>query len=209
MENYDIDKMSKEELEKFIKSDDYYRDFVLYKNYLKFGEYFLKNKVVREKRRFVEAIKSLFKHFPKAGQIVFTKLYGLDENNPIPQTIEEFSKDYNIEIKDIKFTDEFITKSSKEYLKYLSKIMIDNNIGIKYQEKINKEKLKKIEQDYDILSVTKMRNNKYSNEFLEDFISKSKEHLYIDGIISRPYVDENKLKDILILVPKTKMEIAN
>ena len=89
------------------------------------------------------------------------------------------------------------------------KIMIDNNIGIKYQEKINKEKLKKIEQDYDILSVTKMRNNKYSNEFLEDFISKSKEHLYIDGIISRPYVDENKLKDILILVPKTKMEIAN
>ena len=118
-------------------------------------------------------------------------------------------KNYNIEIKDIKFTDEFITKSSKEYLKYLSKIMIDNNIGIKYQEKINKEKLKKIEQDYDILSVTKMRNNKYSNEFLEDFISKSKEHLYIDGIISRPYVDENKLKDILKLVPKTKMEIAN
>ena len=101
MENYNIDKMSKEELEKFIKSDDYYRDFVLYKNYLKFGEYFLKNKVVREKRRFVEAIKSLFKHFPKAGQIVFTKLYGLDENNPIPQTIEEFSKDYNIEIKDV------------------------------------------------------------------------------------------------------------
>lgn len=37
----------------------------------------------------------------KAGQIVFTKLYGLDENNPIPQTIEEFSKDYNIEIKDV------------------------------------------------------------------------------------------------------------
>ena len=118
-------------------------------------------------------------------------------------------KNYNIKIKNIKFTDELITKSSKEYLKYLSKIMIDNNIGIKYQEKINKEKLKKIEQDYDILSVTKMRNNKYSNEFLEDFISKSKEHLYIDGIISRPYVDENKLKDILILVPKTKMEIAN
>ena len=118
-------------------------------------------------------------------------------------------KNYNIEIKNIKFTEEFMTKSSKEYLKYLNKIIIDNNIGIKYQEEINKEKLKKIEQDYNILSVTKMRNNKYSNEFLEDFISKSKEHLYIDGIISRPYVDENKLKDILILVPKTKMEIAN
>ena len=118
-------------------------------------------------------------------------------------------KNYNIEIKDIKFTDEFITKSSKEYLKYLNKIMNDNNIGIKYQKEINKEKLKDLEQDYDILSVTKMKNNKYSNEFLGDFISKSKEHLYIDGIISCPYVDENKLKDILILVPKTKTKIAN
>ena len=118
-------------------------------------------------------------------------------------------KNYNIEIKNIKFTDEFITKSSKEYLKYLNKIMTDNNIGIKYQEEINKEKLKKLEQDYDILSVAKIKDNKYSNEFLEDFISKSKEHLYIDGIISCPYVEKNKLKDILILVPKTKMEIAN
>ena len=118
-------------------------------------------------------------------------------------------KNYNIEIKDIKFTDEFITKSSKEYLKYLNKIMTDNNTGIKYQKEINKEKLKDLEQDYDILSVTKMKNNKYSNEFLGDFTSKSKEHLYIDGIISCPYVKDNKLKDILILVPKTKMEIAN
>ena len=118
-------------------------------------------------------------------------------------------KNYNIEIKDIKFTDEFITKSSKEYLKYLNKIMTDNNTGIKYQKEINKEKLKDLEQDYDILSVTKMKNNKYSNEFLGDFISKSKEHLYIDGIISCPYVEENKLKDILILVPKTKTKIAN
>ena len=118
-------------------------------------------------------------------------------------------KNYNIEIKNIKFTDEFITKSSKEYLNYLNRIMIDNNIGIKYQEEINEEKLKTIEQDYDILSVTKMKNNKYSNEFLANFISKAKEHLYIDGIISCPYVDENKLKDILILVPKTKIKIAN
>ena len=155
--------------------------------------------------------------FTDVKNIGFTFLYNLlsreTKRDMIHRLVSQIEitrdKNYNIKIKNIKFTDELITKSSKEYLKYLSKIMIDNNIGIKYQEKINKEKLKKIEQDYDILSVTKMRNNKYSNEFLEDFISKSKEHLYIDGIISRPYVDENKLKDILILVPKTKMEIAN
>ena len=155
--------------------------------------------------------------FTNIKNIGFTFLYDLlsreAKRDMIHRLVSQIEitrdKNYNIEIKNIKFTEEFMTKSSKEYLKYLNKIIIDNNIGIKYQEEINKEKLKKIEQDYNILSVTKMRNNKYSNEFLEDFISKSKEHLYIDGIISRPYVDENKLKDILILVPKTKMEIAN
>ena len=155
--------------------------------------------------------------FTNIRNIGFTFLYDLlsreAKRDMIHRLVSQIEitrdKNYNIEIKNIKFTDEFITKSSKEYLKYLNKIMTDNNIGIKYQEEINNEKLKKLEQDYDILSVTKMKNNKYSNEFLEDFISKSKEHLYIDGIISCPYVEENKIKDILILLPKTKAEIAN
>ena len=155
--------------------------------------------------------------FTDVKNIGFTFLYDLlsreTKRDMIHRLVSQIEitrdKNYNIEIKNIKFTDEFIAKSSKEYLKYLNKIMTDNNIGIKYQEEINKEKLKELEQDYDILSVTKMKNNTYSNEFLEEFISKSKEHLYIDGIISCSYVDENKLKDILILVPKTKMEIAN
>lgn len=155
--------------------------------------------------------------FTNIKNIGFTFLYDLlsreAKRDMIHRLVSQIEitrdKNYNIEIKNIKFTEEFMTKSSKEYLKYLNKIIIDNNIGIKYQEEINKEKLKKLEQDYDILSITEMKNNKYSNEFLENFISKSKEHLYIDGIISCPYVDENKLKDILILVPKTKMEIAN
>src|SRR5699024_11924504 len=59
-------------------------------------------------------------------------------------------KNYNIDIKNIKFTDELITKSSKEYIKYLNKIMENNNIGIKFHKEINKEKIKKIEVDYDI-----------------------------------------------------------
>ena len=155
--------------------------------------------------------------FTNIRNIGFTFLYDLlsreAKRDMIHRLVSQIEitrdKNYNIEIKNIKFTDEFITKSNKEYLEYLNKIMIDNNIGIKFQEKINKEELMIIEQDYDILSVTKMKNNKYSNEFLENFISKSKEYLYIDGIISCPYVEENKLKDILILVPKTKMEIAN
>ena len=114
-------------------------------------------------------------------------------------------KNYNIDIKDIKFTDEFITKSSKEYLKYLNNIMNDNNIGIKFHKEIDEIELKNMESNYDILSIMKMKNKEYSNKFLEEFITKSQEHLYIDGIISCPYTEKNVIKDILILVPKNEL----
>lgn len=116
---------------------------------------------------------------------------------------------FNIEIKNIKFTDEFITRSSKDYLRYLNEIIINNNIGIKYQKEIDKNELKNIELNYDVLSISKMKNNSYSNDFLDKFITKSKEHLYVDGIICCPYVEENIIKDILILVPKKELLIVN
>ena len=45
----------------------------------------------------------------------------------------------------------------------------------------------------------------FSNKFLEEFIIKSQEHLYIDGIVSCPYTEKNVIKDILILVPKNEL----
>jgi len=114
-------------------------------------------------------------------------------------------KNYNIEIKDIKFTDEFITKSSKKYLKYLNTIINDNNIGIKFHKEINENDLKNMKSSYNILSIMKMKNKEYSNEFLEEFISKSQNHLYINGIVSCPYIEKNVIKDILILVPKNEL----
>lgn len=155
--------------------------------------------------------------FTNIKNIGFTFLYDLltrkAKRDLIHRLISQIEitrdKNYNIDIKNIKFTDELITKSSKEYIKYLNKIMENNNIGIKFYKEINNEKLKNIELDYDVLSIKKMKSNKYSNEFLEYFISKSREYLYVDGIISCPYVEENKLKDILILVPKKDIAVTN
>lgn len=155
--------------------------------------------------------------FTNIKNIGFTFLYDLltrkSKRDLIHRLISQIQisrdKNYNIDIKNIKFTDELITKSNKEYIKYLNKIMENNNIGIKFHKEINKEKLKNIEADYDILSIKKMKSNKYSNEFLEYFISKSREHLYVYGIISCPYVEENKLKDILILIPKKDITVTN
>lgn len=89
--------------------------------------------------------------FTNIKNIGFTFLYDLlsreakrDMIHRLISMIEiKRDENYNIEIKDIKFTDEFITKSSKEYLKYLNTIMNDNNIGIKFHKEINESYLYK------------------------------------------------------------------
>lgn len=96
--------------------------------------------------------------FTNIKNIGFTFLYDLltrkAKRDLIHRLISQIEitrdKNYNIDIKNIKFTDELITKSNKEYIKYLNKIMENNNIGIKFYKEINKEKLKNIELDYDI-----------------------------------------------------------
>ena len=151
--------------------------------------------------------------FTNIKNIGFTFLYDLlsreakrDMIHRLISMIEiKRDKNYNIEIKDIKFTDEFITKSSKEYLKYLNIIMNNNNIGIKFHKEIDVIELKNIESNYDILSIKKMKHKEYSNKVLEEFITKSQEHLYIDGIVSCPYIEGNTIKDVLILVPKNEL----
>ena len=90
--------------------------------------------------------------FTNIKSIGFTFLYDLlsretkrDMIHRLISMIEiKRDKNYNIEIKDIKFTEEFITKSSKEYLKYLNNIMNDNNIGIKFHKEIDESELKNI-----------------------------------------------------------------
>ena len=112
---------------------------------------------------------------------------------------------YNIEIKNIKFTEEFISKSTKDYIDYLNELLTDNNIGITYKEQINKEKLLELEKDYTVMSLVKMENNLYSEEELNNYMDLMKEHFYVDGIINCPYIEGNNIVDTLILIPKTEI----
>ena len=98
---------------------------------------------------------------------------------------------YNIEIKNIKFTEEFISKSTKDYIDYLNELLTDNNIGITYKKQVNKEKLLELEKDYTIMSLVKMENNQYTEEELNNYIDLMKEHFYTDGIINCPYIEGN------------------
>ena len=112
---------------------------------------------------------------------------------------------YNIEIKNIKFTEEFISKSTQDYIDYLNKLLTDNNIGITYKEQINKDKLLELQKDYTIMSLEKIENNLYSEEELNNYINLMKEHFYVDGIINCPYIEGNNIVDTLILIPKTEL----
>lgn len=116
-------------------------------------------------------------------------------------------KNYNIEIKNIKFTDKFISKSNKEYLNYLNEILNNNEIGIKYKEQINKQELEKLEQDYFIFSTKKYEENKYSEADLLLYMELIKQHFYQDGIINCPYIEDNNIVDNLLLIPKTIVNI--
>ena len=114
-------------------------------------------------------------------------------------------KNYNIEIENIKFTDEFISKSSNEYLSYLNDILRDNNIGITYKEMIDKEKLKELSNRYYYLSLIKLENNEYSDKEINFYTELIQEHFYFDGVIECPYFDGNNITDRLLLVPKTRV----
>lgn len=74
-------------------------------------------------------------------------------------------KNYNIEITNVKFTEEFMSKSCKDYIDYLYKILQNNNIGFIYKEAITKEELEKLQEDYfvfsNIMNFMKLYQEKY------------------------------------------------
>ena len=116
---------------------------------------------------------------------------------------------YNIDIKYIKFTDEFISKSSNEFIKYLYIVLKNDNVGIKYLNEITKEELETKKKDYDVLSILKMKRNEYPSGYVDEFFAKAHSHFYVDGIIGCPYFEGNVTKDFLLLVPKKEVVKAN
>lgn len=114
----------------------------------------------------------------------------------------ERDKNYNIEIKNIKFTDELISKSTNEYLDYLNNIMQDNQMGVIYKDKIDEERRKELSKNYIIFSVDELIKDYKPTNILEKNMKQFTEHFYDGGIISCPYVENNTIIDNLILVPK-------
>ena len=101
------------------------------------------------------------------------------------------AKNYDVEIINIKFTEEFISKSSKTYIKYLDEILQNNNIGFIYKEAIDEQELEKLQKDYFIFSSKKIENEEYSQTDVERYIALLEEHFYKDGVVTYPYIEES------------------
>ncbi len=109
-------------------------------------------------------------------------------------------KNYDIEITNVKFTEEFISKSSKEYIKYLYEILKNNNIGFIYKEAIDSTELEKLKENYFVFSDERI--GEYSKEELEKYVELLQEHFYTDGVINCPYIENGNMIDNLTLIPK-------
>ncbi len=109
-------------------------------------------------------------------------------------------KNYDIEITNVKFTEEFISKSSKEYIKYLYEILKNNNIGFIYKEAIDSTELEKLKENYFVFSDEGI--GEYSKEELEKYVELLQEHFYTDGVINCPYIENGNMIDNLTLIPK-------
>ena len=118
----------------------------------------------------------------------------------------EISRDekYNIEIKDIRFTEEFISKSSKEYIKYLNDILQNNNIGFIYKEPITKQELEKIKEDYYIFYHSKIENKEYSTKEMNEYLQLLEENFYTKGVVNYPIIEDEMIIDCVDLIQKNK-----
>ncbi len=117
-------------------------------------------------------------------------------------------KNYNIEITNIKFTEEFISKSSKDYIEYLYEILQNNDVGFIYKEAITRQELDKLQEYYFVFSNNKIANNEYDNATLTIYNELLKQNFYDNEIIICPYVENENIVDYLTLMPRIPLEIA-
>lgn len=143
---------------------------------------------------------------------IFDSLNRKSKKELIKKLIESIEikrdKDYNIEIINVKFTEEFMSKSSKEYIDYLYKISQNNNIGFIYKEAITEEELEKLQEDYFVFSNIKIENGEYDKQDLAIYMELIKVHFNTDGIINCPYIENGNIIDNLTLISKNLVEIC-
>lgn len=112
-------------------------------------------------------------------------------------------KRLNIDITNIKFTDEFIKRNTKEYIEYLNMILIDNEQGIVYRETITDDKkLKELSKNNYIFSLDKYVKKELTTKELTKYGKLLTDKFYNGGIPISPYMKDEMLVDYLVILLK-------
>lgn len=142
---------------------------------------------------------------------VFEHLNRKSKQGLIKKLIEniEITRDekYNIEIKNVKFTEEFITRNSKEYIKYLNDILQNNNMGIIYKEPITEKELEKLKEDYYIFYHSKLENKEYSEQEMNEYLKLLEENFYKKGVINCPIIRGGAIVNHVDLIQKNEEKL--
>ena len=102
---------------------------------------------------------------------------------------------YNIDIKNIRFTDEFVSKSTNEY-------SYTTQMGIIYKEPINKQQKEELSVNNYIISLDMFVKQEYPDDKQEQYTQLIDTHFWTTGIINCPYVENETVIDILLLIPR-------
>lgn len=142
---------------------------------------------------------------------VFEHLNRKSKKDLIKKIIEsiEILRDekYNIEIKNIRFTEEFISKNSKEYIKYLNDILQNNSIGYIYKEPITKQELEKLKEDYHVFYHSKLENKEYSAQETNEYLELLQENFYTKGVINCPIIEDKIVVEHVDLIQKSEEKL--
>ena len=113
------------------------------------------------------------------------------------------TKEGEIIVQNVQFTEEIVSKNHINYLHYLQSLTLDS-FKLKYEEPImGIKELEKVKAYNNIYSLMNIEKN-YSKEELENLVLKLFEVCKENKIINRMYIDEGKLIDSYLVVPKIK-----
>lgn len=89
----------------------------------------------------------------------------------------------------------------------MNDILQNNNIGFIYKEAITKQELEKLQKNYYIFYFSKIENEEYSKQELNEYLKLLQENFYTNGVINYPIIENEMIIDHVDLIQKSEEKL--
>lgn len=89
----------------------------------------------------------------------------------------------------------------------MNDILQNNNIGFIYKEAITKQELEKLQKNYYIFYFSKIENEEYSKQELNEYLKLLQENFYTNGVINCPIIENEMIIDHVDLIQKSEEKL--